>query len=232
LIDGRKNLADYQIMAFPGGFAHGDDTGSGNAYAAKMRNNLWDDVLKFVKEDKLVIGICNGCQIIANLGLIPGLDGNYGDRTLALMHNATARYECRWIDMKTTSKKCVWTQNMESLHCPVSHGEGRFFAEQKIVDALIAGDQIALKYVKPDGTPANGEFPFNPNGAMLDIAAVCDPTGRILGIMPHPERNWNFYNEDDWTLIKEKALRGEMTLPQKGQGMKIFENAVAYFSAK
>jgi len=232
LIDHKKSLADYQIMAFPGGFAHADDTGSGNAYANKMKSNIWDDVLKFLTEDKLVIGICNGCQIMANLGLVPALDGKYGERSLALMHNATAHYECRWIDMQTVSKKCVWTKGIETLHCPVSHGEGRFFAEQKTLDALIANDQIVLKYVKPDGSPANGEMPFNPNGAVMDIAAVCDPTGRVLGIMPHPERNWIIYNQNDWTLLKEQALRAGKTLDEKGPGMQIFENAVNYFSTK
>jgi len=232
LIDGKKTLTDYQIMAFPGGFSYGDDTGSGNAYANKMRNNLWPAVLEFVQADKLVIGICNGCQILVNLGLVPGLKGAYGDRKLAMMHNTSARYECRWVDIKNTSKKCVWTRGIDILHCPVSHGEGRFYAEKEVADALIAGDQIAFKYVKPDGSPANGEFPFNPNGAILDSAAICDETGRILAIMPHSERNSKFHHENDWTLLKESAIREGKEHPEKGPGMKLFENAVSYFTAK
>jgi len=229
LIDGLKKLDKYQIMVFPGGFAHGDDTGSGNAYANKMRNNVWDQVLKFVTSDKLAIGICNGCQIMANLGLIPGFDGQYGERLIALRHNASARYECRWIDIKVTSQKCVWTRGIDVIRCPVSHGEGNFYMEKKILDKLNKQDQVAFRYIREDGSPAKGEFPYNPNGAVEDIAAVSDPTGRILGIMPHPERNWNFYNQDDWTLIREKAARTGKQLPKEGQGMKIFKNAVEYF---
>ncbi|MFA4815102.1 MAG: phosphoribosylformylglycinamidine synthase I [Candidatus Gracilibacteria bacterium] len=230
LIDGRKKLDDYQILAFPGGFSYGDDTGSGNAYANKVRYNLWDDLLKFIQQDKLIIGICNGCQILANLGLVPALGGRYGDRQMALMHNNTARYECRWVDMKVQSQKCVWTRGMDRLRCPVSHGEGRFYAEPEIIQALNAQDQVAFRYVKEDGSPANQEFPFSPNGAVEDIAAVCDGSGKILAIMPHPERNWSPYNQDDWTLTQEKVKRGLLpSLPEEGPGMKIFENGVRYF---
>ena len=229
LIDGRKKITDYQVMAFPGGFSYGDDTGSGNAYANKVRNNLWEDLEKFVKEDKLVIGICNGCQILANLGLVPGFDGEYGKREIALRWNVTARYECRWIDMKLQSDKCVWTKGMDRLRCPVSHGEGNFYAEEDVLKKLNEGDQVVFRYVKEDGALANGEFPYNPNGALEDMAAVCDPSGRVLAIMPHPERNWNFYNQDNWALLKEKAEREGIALPEEGQGMKMFRNAVEYF---
>lgn len=230
LIDGRKKLKDYQIMAFPGGFAHGDDTGSGNAYANKMRNNIWDQVRKFVTQDKLIIGICNGCQIIANLGLVPGFDGKYGERLVALLHNASARYECRWVNIKVTGKKCVWTRGMDVIRCPVSHGEGNFYAEKNVLKRLNKDDQIAFRYVDDKGKLAGGKFPANPNGAPEDIAAISDPTGRVLAIMPHPERNWNFYNQDNWTLVKERAEREGIALPEEGQGMKLFENAVEWFN--
>ena len=230
LIDGRKKLKDYQIMAFPGGFSYADDTGSGNAYANKMRNNVWDQVSKFVTEDKLVIGICNGCQIMANLGLVPGFDGEYGERLIALKHNSSARYECRWINLKSTSDKCVWTRGIETLRCPVSHGEGNFYMEDKVLKKLNKGNQVVFRYVDDKGKPANGKFPVNPNGAVEDIAAVCDPTGRVLAIMPHSERNWNFYNQDNWPLVKERAERDGVALPEEGQGMKMFRNAVEYFN--
>lgn len=229
LIDGHKKISDYQMMAFPGGFAHGDDTGSGNAYANKLRHNLWDDVAKFVEEDKLVIGICNGCQIISNLGLVPGFEGNYGEREVALMWNATARYECRWVDIKVQSEKCVWTRGIDTIRCPVSHGEGRFFMKEDVLNKLKDGDQVAFRYVDEKGAFAGGAFPVNPNGAVDDIAAICDPSGRILAVMPHPERNWTFYNQNDWTLIKEKAERESVALPDEGQGMRLFRNAVEYF---
>jgi len=230
VIAGDKKLKDYQILVFPGGFAYGDDTGSGNAYANKMRNNLWDEVNKFVAQDKLVAGICNGCQIIANLGLIPGFKEKYGEREIGMMHNASARFECRWVDLKVTSGKCVWTRDIDIMRCPVAHGEGRFYMEDEVLKKLQDGDQIAFRYVKPDGSPAEGEFPFNPNGAIFDTAAVCDPSGRIIGIMPHPERNLSFYNQNDWPLVAEKMRRDGQEPPEEGEGMQIFRNAVEYFT--
>lgn len=229
LIDRRKKMSDYQIMAFPGGFSYGDDTGSGNAYANKMKNNLWADLHEFVKADKLVIGICNGCQILANLGLVPGFDGRYGDREIALMHNTTARYECRWVDIKVQSQKCVWTKDMDILRCPVSHGEGNFYGEPAVIKRLNQDNQIVFRYVKADGSQAKQAFPDNPNGAIEDIAAISDPTGRVLAIMPHPERNYNFFQQDNWTRLKEQAKRQGMALPSEGQGMKLFHNAVEYY---
>lgn len=237
VINGNKKIKDYQIMAFPGGFAYGDDTGSGNALANKIKNNLNDDILKFAQEDKLIIGICNGMQMLANLGLIPATDLKYGERQAALMHNLTARLECRWIYVKNNSKKCVWTRDIEMLHLPIAHGEGNFYTEKSTLEKMQKADQIVFKYVKEDGSPAANEYPFNPNGAMEDIAGVCDPSGRIFALMPHPERFNSFTNEEGWELKKEKLIREQATkspnsiiLPTKGEGLKVFENAVKYFS--
>lgn len=229
LIDNTKKLEDYQIVAFPGGFSYGDDTGSGNALANKIRNNFEERILKFAEKDKLIIGICNGFQILSNIGLVPAVDLKYGERQIALMHNSTARYECRWVNLKVTSKKCIWTRDLETLHCPVAHGEGNFYAPPEVIEKLKTNDQIVWKYIKEDGSPANQELPFNPNGALEDIAGVCDPTGKILGMMPHPERFNAFTNEDGWELTKEKLIREGKPLPQKGLGLKVFENAVSYF---
>lgn len=230
LIDGHKKLDDYQIMLFPGGFSYGDDTGSGNALANKILNNVRDDMLKFAQQDKLIAGICNGFQIITNLGLLPAKDGQYGTTQTALMHNASARHECHWIHMKSTSKKCVWTKGIESLYTPVSHGEGNFYAEPEIIKHLNDNDQVIFRYTKPDGSPANQEYPHNPNGALEDIAGICDESGRIMGLMPHPERFNSFENSYNWPLEKERLIREGKELPKQGQGMQIFENAVNYFS--
>lgn len=227
VIDGGKKLENYQILALPGGFAYGDDTGSGNAYANKMRNNLWDAVSKFITQDKLVIGICNGCQVIANLGLIPGFE--YGKRQIGMMHNASARFECRWVDIKVASDKCVWTRDMDIIRCPVAHGEGRFVLEDEVLRKIKDDDQVAFKYVRDDGSPAGGKFPFNPNGSVEDIVAICDPSGRIMGMMPHPERNLSFYNQNDWPLLKEAARREGREVPEEGQGLQMFRNGVNYF---
>ncbi|OIP95513.1 phosphoribosylformylglycinamidine synthase [Candidatus Wirthbacteria bacterium CG2_30_54_11] len=229
LIDGHKKLADYQIMAIPGGFSFGDDTGSGNAYANRMKNHLWDEVKMFMEKEHLVIGICNGAQILANLGLVPALDGKYGERQIALRHNRTARYECRWVDLKITPNHCVWTRGMDHLHVVVSHGEGNLYAEDSVLEQIKAKNLITATYCKADGTPANSEFPFNPNGALEDIAALTDESGRALLIMPHPERAMYWTQLDTWTLEKEQLIRAGKPFLVEADGMKIFRNAVGYF---
>lgn len=231
LIENPSQLSQYQIMAFPGGFSYGDDTGSGNAMANKIRNNINDEMLKFAQEDKLIIGICNGCQIVSNLGLAPATDQKYGERQVALMNNAHARYECRWVYTKNTSKKCIWTRDIDILHVPIAHGEGNFYMEDETLKKLIENDQIAFRYVTPDGAEANQVFPHNPNGALHDIAGICDPTGRIFAYMPHPERFNSFTNKEGWQLEKERLLREGKPLPTQGDGLQIFKNAVNYFQA-
>lgn len=229
LIDGMKKLSDYQILAFPGGFSYGDDTGSGNALANKIRNNLEDEVLNFARQDKLIIGICNGFQVLVNLGLVPALNNNYGERSVALMHNKQARFECRWINIKNNSDKCIWTKGVEILHVPIAHGEGNFYAEDSVLEKLQANDQIVFRYTKPDGSSASGEFPYNPNGSMEDIAGICDESGRILGMMPHPERFNSFVNEYGWEKKKEELIRAGREILREGEGLKIFKNAIQYF---
>jgi len=230
IIANPKVLTDFQIMAFPGGFSYGDDTGSGNAMANKITNNMKEHLLKFISGDKLVAGICNGFQILVNLGLLPATKKNYGTRGAALMANKSARYQCRWIHLKRVSDKCVWTKGINMIHLPVAHGEGNFYVEPEILKAMKKNDQIVFQYIKEDGSPANGEFPFSPNGALEDIAGVCDPTGKILGMMPHPERFNSFTNEDGWELKKEKFIREGKPLPKEGEGLIVFTNAIKYFS--
>src|SRR6185369_17764314 len=147
LIEGKYKLSDYQIMAIGGGFAYGDDTGAGNAYANRLRNHLWKPIQKFLQEDKLIIGICNGCQIVANLGLIPAFDKKYGKREAALLHNQSARLVTRWLDMRVTAKT-PWLDGIETLSLPIAHGEGKFFLDETNLKKLHKNNQIALQYVK------------------------------------------------------------------------------------
>ncbi|MBN2306414.1 phosphoribosylformylglycinamidine synthase I [Candidatus Peregrinibacteria bacterium] len=230
LIDGLKKFEDYQILAIPGGFAYGDDTGAGKAMANRIANNLREAVLKFVQKDKLAIGICNGFQVLTALGLAPALDDQYGERQSGLMANDNNRYTCRWVHLKTGSKKCVWTKGVERLYIPIAHGEGYFYMPEEKVKELQTNDQVVFTYTKEDGSPAGGEYPYNPNGSILDIAGICDGSGRVLGLMPHPERHLFFHNHPDFTLLKEKYLREDEALPQEGEGGKVFKNAVNYFS--
>lgn len=228
LIENPKALNDYQALSVPGGFSYGDDTGSGNAFAQKMRLTLGDTLKEFIARDTLTIGICNGCQVVVNLGLAPALNNQYGTRQVAVTHNASARYQCRWIDMKVEKTSSPWLQNIETLHVPVAHGEGRFMMEEETLKALKDNNQVALRYSQ-NGEPANGEFPFNPNGSTDDIAGITDETGRVLVLMPHPERGMFTWQRDDYAALKDKARRDGQALSDNSDGIKIFENAASYF---
>ncbi len=228
LIENPKMLDKHQILAIPGGFSYGDDTGSGNAFAQKMKLAIWDELKAFVERNTLTIGICNGCQILVNLGLVPALN-NYGERDVAVTYNSSARYQCRWIDVKVESNS-PWLKDINSLHIPVAHGEGRFMMEGYTLKALENNGQIAAQYINEDGNPANGEFPANPNGSINDIAAMTDKTGRVLAIMPHPERAMFSWQRDDYHEMKDQAQRDGIELAEESEGIQIFKNAAKYFS--
>lgn len=230
IIENPDVLKEYQIFTFPGGFSYGDDAGSGKALANKIKNNLIDEFHSFVQRDTLMLGICNGFQVIANLGIVPALNAVIGEAEVSLEYNRTFRYECRWVDLKIEDSPSVFTKGIKMLHVPVAHGEGNFYTSDVLLRQIEEENIVAMRYIKPDGSPANGEFPFNPNGSLKDIAAICDKTGRIMGMMPHPERNIFFTHRDDWTYLKEKAKRYNTDLPERGEGLAIFKNAVDYFS--
>jgi phosphoribosylformylglycinamidine synthase len=227
LIEKPKTLTQYNILAIPGGFAYGDDTGSGNAYANKLRNHLWPELLQFVKKDTLVIGICNGFQILINLGLLPALESKYGRREVALLHNTNARYTVRWVDI-TICNNSPWLKGIKKISLPIAHGEGRFYAEEIVLKKLEDKKQIAAKYIKGEICDYQN-LHFNPNGSMSDIAAITDESGRILGIMPHPERALFFNQLPHWTYLREKYIRERKKIPMYGCGLHIFKNAVNYF---
>src|SRR3989338_7645473 len=163
LIGGRVKLSDYQILAVPGGFSYGDDTGSGNAYANKLRNHLWQDFLRFIKQDKLIIGICNGFQILVNLGLLPALNKDYGRRTVALMPNDSARYTVRFVDLKVENNKSPWVKGIDTLSIPIAHGEGKFYADKEILKQLNKKKLIAFRYFNGESCKYQN-LKANPNG--------------------------------------------------------------------
>ncbi len=229
LINGSRKLDDYQMMAFPGGFAYADDLGAGIALANRIKNNLGDELWKFVERDTLILGICNGFQMMVNLGILPGFRGEMGERKLALRHNQTNRYQCRWVDLKVASKKCIWTKGLEGMHASVGHGEGNFYTDKSTLKRLQVNDQIVVQYVDAAGKPANGVYPINPNGAMEDIAGICDESGRIFGLMPHPDRLLTSYHDDLWTLHKEHVKRMGHEFVEMPSAQLIYKNAVEYF---
>lgn len=228
LITNKKLINRYQVLAFPGGFAYGDDMGAGNAYANKLRNNLGNELNNFIQKDKLTIGICNGFQIIANLGLLPALDGKYGERQMALLPNNSARYTVRWVDLKVISKS-PWLKKINQLSIPIAHGEGRLYANKSTLDKLEHNLQIALKYIKGN-ICKHFRFEANPNGSLRDIAGITDESGKVLGLMPHPERGMFFTQLPHWTYLKEQYIRKGRKLPKYADGLKIFKNAVNYFN--
>lgn len=228
VIDKKYKLSDYQIMALGGGFAYGDDTGAGNAYANKMKNHLWQDLVRFIEKDKLIIGICNGFQVLMNLGLVPAIDKQYGKREMGLMPNAFPRYTVRFVDLKVESKKSPWFAGIKTLSIPVANGEGRLWASPATMKKINDHDLVGARYVKGEmSTYLN--LPYNPNGSIEDIASMTDETGRIMGIMPHPERAMFFTQRPDWPLKAEQLKRQGKKLPEYSDGIKIFQNAVRYF---
>ncbi len=217
--DLKKNkslLNDFQIMAIPGGFTYGDDTGSGNAYGLKLKNHLWEKILKFIEKDHLVIGICNGFQILVNLGLLPALNKKYGERQVALLPNDSTRYTARWVDLKIINDT-PWLSGITEISLPIAHGEGKFFASSEILKQLNKKNLVAAKYI------------INPTGTLENIAAITDESKRIFGLMPHPERAMFFTQLPNWPFLKEKYQREEKKLPEFGPGLQIFKNGVNYF---
>ncbi len=225
LIETPKKLDNYQIVAFPGGFSYGDDTGSGNALAWKIRNNL--GIERFVEDDKLVIGICNGFQVLVNLGLLPAISKQYGQRQVALTHNDSARYSDRWVDLEFSGKS-PWTVGIERISLPIAHGEGKFYASSEVLKEINARGLVVARYFEGEICRWQG-LPPNPNGSLENIAGIRDETGRIFGLMPHPERAIAFTQLPHWTFLREKFRRVGMEMPEEYDGINIFRNGVRYF---
>lgn len=215
LITRQVQLDDYQIFAVPGGFAFADDLGAGKVMAERLRTHLMAELRTFIDEGKLVIGICNGFQVLVRLGLLPALE-RYGSQEATLTVNDSGRFEDRWISLSSEESKCVFTQGIERLHLPVRHGEGKFVPKDgRTLRQLRINRQIVLRYVDEEGHRAG--YPWNPNGSVENIAGICDGTGRVFGLMPHPEAFLYRCNHPRWT---------REALPHEGQGVQIFKNAV------
>lgn len=230
IIERPDTIDGFDIMAFGGGFSWGDDHGAGVVQATRMRTHLGERLVRFIEKGKLVMGICNGFQCLVNLGLLPGFDGDYTKRSVALTNNDCGNFRNDWVWLSANgSSPCVFTRGLDLIELPVRHGEGKFFADEAMMDRLENYGQIALKYANPNGAPANGAFPRNPNGALRDVAGICDPSGRVFGLMPHPEAFCHFTNHPEWTYKKEMAKRqGQDALSSDPDGLRIFRNAIDY----
>lgn len=225
-----SRFEDFHILVLGGGFSWADDHGAGVLLSSKLKFNLGEALDRFVQQGKLIIGICNGFQSLVNLGLLPGFERNYQERRIALTYNDCGNFMDAWVHLKfNPTSPCVFTRGLTRMELPVRHGEGKFFASSEDVERLFENHQVVMQYVLESGEEAMGRWPMNPNGSLRDIAGVCDPTGRIFGLMPHPEAFNHFTNHPDWTGNREALLRQGKTLEtEEGEGVKIFRNAVQY----
>jgi len=217
-------LEDVDVLALPGGFSYGDDAGAGAVWACELRGRLGGALTALVGRGGLVLGICNGFQVLVRLGLLPGLRAPLGAREVALADNDSHKYEDRWVTLDVASRRCAFVGDMPAPRLPVAHGEGKLVCRDETVRRrLIEEDRVVLRYVGADGEPT-GRYPDNPNGSELGIAGLTDATGQVLGLMPHPERALFGHHVPDWTR------RGE---PEAlGPGAPLFENAVAWLRAR
>jgi len=213
-------LRDFNLLVLPGGFSYADALGAGKLLALDLASYFADEITAFVDSGKPVIGICNGFQALVKSGILPSTSGRgAGGERVTLTFNAQGHFECRWVNLKPISQKCIWTKGLSDvIECPIAHGEGNFQTNhQLLITNLQSLDQIALTYIHADGASANGEYPINPNGSVLDIAGICNPQGNVLGLMPHPENHIH-------TWQHPRHTRGETS----GSGLKLFENGVKY----
>jgi phosphoribosylformylglycinamidine synthase len=227
LVKDKGLLSSYHIFVLPGGFTYGDDIAAGKVLANQLRHHLLDELTRFVDDGKLVIGICNGFQVLIKMGLLPGINGtqpssNEYRQEFTLTYNDSNKFEDRWVYLKSFSDKSVFIDNDCMLYVPIAHAEGKFVADNGgELENLGKSGQIIFKYVDKDGNIAN--YPWNPNGSLDNIAGICDSTGRVLGMMPHPERYIEPTQHPRWT---REGLKTE------GDGIAIFRNAVNYVKEK
>lgn len=210
-------LQRYQILVVPGGFTYGDDVAAGKILANQLAHFLGDALQQFRDAEKLILGICNGFQVLLKAGLIvpPDEEGPL----VTLTHNTSGKFEDRWIYLEARPERCPFLKGYERLHLPVAHGEGNFLCREPwILQGLDQAGQLVLRFVDAEGKP--GEYPINPNGSQGNVAGVCDATGRVLGLMPHPERHILPTQHPRWTRLG---------LAEEGDGLRLFRNAVEFF---
>lgn len=219
LIEGHRDLNDYHILVIPGGFTYGDYIASGKILANELKFKLRYEIQRFIRERKLILGICNGFQVLAKAGLLPNLEGDFkAEATLIL--NDSGRFEDRWVYLKVADTRCVWIKGIKKdiIYLPVAHAEGKFVAKDDTILRLLDSEGLVVfRYVDKEARMCG--YPWNPNGSQDNIAGICDLTGRIFGLMPHPERYIHFTQGPHWHRSKDK---------KEGDGFAIFKNGISY----
>lgn len=222
IIDDPGLLEEFQIMVFPGGFSYGDDVAAGKILGNQVVHHLADSIHKFIKDGKLILGICNGFQVLVKIGILPGFgedvqNMDFASQPVSITDNDSGLFEDRWVYLEPVSERCVFLEPGKRIYLPVAHGEGKVVTRSSdILDKVESEGYIAFKYVDAEGK--EGRFPVNPNGSMKSIAGLTDSTGRVLGLMPHPERFVHHTQHPRWT--RHEQLDAD--------GMTIFDNAVKY----
>jgi len=221
-------IHDYTFITLPGGFLDGDDLGAAKAQAVRWKyqrigesgKRFLDELIDFVTQGKIILGICNGFQLLVKTGLLPGIDNAYGTQSITLTYNDLGRFEDRWVWLKGNQfSRCIFTKDIDTIYLPVRHGEGKLVAETpEIADRLEADGHVVMQYADESGNLASS-YPSNPNGSIAAIAGICDSSGRILGLMPHPEAFVHRTQHPRW--MREKVA-------EKGEGLLIFKNAFDY----
>jgi len=226
IVQERVDIEDFNFLVFPGGFLDGDHLGAAQAAAIRLKYSrtksgasIVEKIKKLHEKGGLILGICNGFQLLTKLGLLPATGGKYFERQVSLSYNDSARFEDRWVYLRCNpNSKCVFTRGIEKIYLPIRHGEGKIVARgPEILKEMEQKGQIVVQYADPQGN-VTMEYPYNPNGSPLGIAGICDPTGRILGLMPHPEAYNHYTNHPKWT----RGVRESVT------GISLFKNAISY----
>lgn len=230
----KESLKNYQILALPGGFSYGDDIVSGKILATELTSFFAEELQEFIDgKNTLIIGICNGFQTLVRTGLLPF--AKIGKMEVTLTNNDSGKFECRWINLKVEKSKCVFLNNLtieqfnnnSIVSFQVAHGEGKFLAGPETIKKIEDKGLVTFRYADENGNPTQ-KYPQNPNGAINAIAGICDPTGRILGIMPHPERFVKIEQHPNWRRMEIKKPFTHRSLGEGGQGLPIFENMIKY----
>jgi phosphoribosylformylglycinamidine synthase I len=223
----RRNLSSYNGLVIPGGFGYGDYVRAGAIWAKRIQAYLKEDLRRFDEAGKPIIGICNGFQVLVEAGLLPGFEMFEDPPKVALANNKSAKFECRWVyARKNENTKCIFTTSLKPVaRFPVAHGEGRFIVQnEEVLKKLEESNQIVLRYCMPNGTAANGAYPLNPNGSVNDIAGICNPSGTVFGLMPHPEDAYWGYQVPDWT--------SKRSFERNADGLGIFQSMVEHIEKK
>jgi phosphoribosylformylglycinamidine synthase I len=217
IIENKTLLDEFQIMVIPGGFSYGDDVAAGKILANQILHHLYEPVQKFIEDGKLVLGICNGFQVLVKMGILPGDGSAKSQAGVTITNNDSGKFEDRWVYLAPQSKRCVFIEPGRQIYLPIAHAEGKVVTrDAATLDELHSGGHVAFKYVDKNGK--EGDYPVNPNGSMDSIAGLTDTTGRVLGLMPHPERFIRPTQHPHWSRLKNLD----------NDGMTIFNNAVKY----